>query len=84
MSSWIQRAKNTLKEIIENVVSSNKNLSVRVCFVGYRDHCDANRFSIYDFSTDLQDVKDFISKVKAEGGGDTPEDVVGGLRKCLD
>jgi hypothetical protein len=57
---------------------------VRVCFIGYRDHCDKNRFSIYDFSNDLDKVKNFISGVNASGGGDTPEDVVGGLKKCLD
>jgi hypothetical protein len=28
-------------------------------------------------------VKKFISEIKAHGGGDTPEDVVGGLKKCL-
>ena len=47
-------------------------------------HCDKDRFSIYDFSNDLEKVKSFISSVRASGGGDTPEDVVGGLKKCLD
>jgi hypothetical protein len=46
MSSWIVRAKETLKEIINNVVSSTDGLEVRVSFIGYRDHCDAQRFSI--------------------------------------
>jgi hypothetical protein len=32
----------------------------------------------------LEKVKNFISGVRASGGGDTPEDVVGGLKKCLD
>ena len=85
MASWIARAKTTLQELIENVVAScDGNLDVRVCFVGYRDHCDAQRFTIQEFSKDVQEVKNFISKVTATGGGDFPEDVVGGLRKCLD
>ena len=29
-------------------------------------------------------MRDFISKTTASGGGDEPEDVAGGLRKCLD
>jgi len=29
-------------------------------------------------------VKKFINSVQAIGGGDFPEDVVGGMRKCLD
>jgi len=84
MHSWIDRAKKTLLEIISNVVSSTDNLDVRVSFIGYRDHCDSERFSIQPFSNDITKVRDFIANVRAMGGGDLPEDVVGGLRKCLD
>lgn len=84
MSSWIDRAKKTLQEIITNVVTSTDGLKVRVSFVGYRDHCDSERFSIQPFSDDITQVRDFIAKTQATGGGDIPEDVVGGLRKCLD
>ena len=85
MSSWIERAKTTLKDIISNVISScDGDLDVQICFVGYRDHCDSERFAIKNFSSDVDDVKKFISGVRAIGGGDFPEDVVGGLRKCLD
>ena len=84
MSTWIERSKKTLQEIISNVVSSTDGLKVRVCFVGYRDHCDTERFAIHPFTDDITKIKDYISKVGAIGGGDFPEDVVGGLRKCLD
>ena len=84
MWSWIDRAKKTLKDIISNVVSSTEGLEVRVTFVGYRDHCDRERYSIIPFTSDVEKVKDFIGNVQASGGGDLPEDVVGGLRKCLD
>lgn len=83
MWSWIDRAKNTLKEIIENVVSSCDDLKVRVSFIGYRDHGDTERFSIQEFSDDINKVKDYIANVRAFGGADCPEDVVGGLDKCL-
>ena len=33
---------------------------------------------------DIEKMKKFISSVQATGGGDFPEDVVGGQRKCLD
>ena len=66
------------------MASCDGNLDVRVCFVGYRDHCDRERFAIQDFTDDIASVKKFISGVTAVGGGDFPEDVVGGLRKCLD
>lgn len=85
MWSWIDRSKKTLKEIVENIVKDNDGkLKVRVCFVGYRDHCDSVRFSIKGFTEDIEDMKNYIQNVQAQGGGDTPEDVVGGLRKCLD
>ncbi len=77
MGSWIQRSKETLIEIIDNVKNQNQGLKVRVCFVGYRDFCSpANeRFEIQDFTTDLNKVKNFIGKTLARGGGDGPEDV---------
>ena len=85
MASWIERAKTTLQEIIENVAAScDGKLDVKVCFVGYRDHCDRTRFTIQPFSGDIAKVKKFIAGVRADGGGDFPEDVTGGLRQCLD
>ena len=84
MCSWIDRAKKTLIEIINNVKAScDGKLVVRVTFVGYRDHCDSDRFAIKGFTEDLEDVKAFIQSTSASGGGDTPEDVVGGMRQCL-
>lgn len=83
MASWIERSKNTLKEIIDNVKNDNPDLDVRVCFVGYRDIQDGNRFSIHEFTDDLDKVKKFISSVTANGGGDTPEDVQGGFHQAF-
>ena len=83
MSSWIQRSKDTLKEIIDNVKSDNPDLDVRVCFVGYRDIQDKPRFSIHEFTTDLDKIKKYISGVTANGGGDFPEDVQGGFHEAL-
>jgi len=79
MESWIQRSKDTLKEIIDTVKKDNPALQVRVCFVGYRDIRDHYRFSLMDFSDDLAAVKTFIGGVTANGGGDFPEDVQGGF-----
>lgn len=83
MSTWISRSKDTLKEIIDNVKSVNPDLTVRVSFVGYRDIKDAQRFSILEFTDDINQVKNFISGVSATGGGDFPEDVQGGFHKAL-
>ena len=83
MSSWISRSKDTLKTIINKVKADNEGLTVRVCFVGYRDIGDKKRFEIQPFSEDLDKVKSFISKVQADGGCDFPEDVQGGFNKVF-
>lgn len=78
MGSWIKRAKETLIEIIETVEKECKedgDVKIRVCFVGYRDIGDSRRFSMLPFTDDIQEVKAFISRQNAEGGGDEPEDV---------
>ena len=77
MQSWIQRSKDTLREIIDNVKNQNPGLLVRVCFVGYRDFCSPpnQRFELLEFTPEIDKVKNFIASVQARGGGDGPEDV---------
>ena len=55
-----------------------------MCFIGYRDHTDKKRFAIKNFTEDVEEIKKWINGVKAEGGGDIPEDVTGGMKKCLE
>ena len=50
MQEWIQRSKETLHEIINNIKTQNKDLQVRVAFVGYRDIRDTERFSVMNFT----------------------------------
>ena len=83
MGSWIQRSKDTLKEIIHSVKKENEALTVRVCFIGYRDVQDKPRFEIFQFSEDLDAAVKFITSMRAMGGGDAPEDVQGGLNHAL-
>ena len=84
MYTWIQRSKDTLKDIIDQVKNDNPTLKVRVAFVGYRDFGDgAQQYSTIDFTDDLNKVKAFISKQNATGGSDFPEDVQGGFHKAL-
>ena len=62
MGNWIERSKDTLKTIVDQVQSTNKGLKIRVAFVGYRDFGDKEQFGILDFSENMDDVKKFISK----------------------
>lgn len=83
MQEWIERSKETLHEIINNIKVQSKDLKVRVAFVGYRDISDTERFCVAPFTSDLDKVKNFISKQVADGGRDWPEDVQGGLNQAL-
>jgi len=86
MQSWIDRAKETLIQIIDKVVKDceeDGQLKVRISFVGYRDIKDKNRFTILPFTDDIQSVKAFINNSHASGGNDIPEDMQGGLKLCL-
>jgi len=84
MGSWIQHCKETLVAAIDDTVAKDPECKVRVAFVGFRDFCDQELFTIHDFSYDVEAVKKFINSACAKGGGDAPEDVQGGLRKALD
>lgn len=83
MWQWIQRSKETLSTIIDQVVRENTNLQVRVAFVGYRDIGEHNRFSVMNFTKQVEMVQHFISKQEAEGGGDAAEDVQGAFNQAL-
>lgn len=64
MKPWIERAKETLGEVIDEVLKECQDegeLQVRVCFIGYRDHKDDERFSIMPFQDNVQMVRDFMA-----------------------
>ena len=56
---------------------------MRVCYVGYRDVGDSERFTVMPFNHNVDDVKQLIKNVRAEGGADAPEDMQGGLKLAL-
>ena len=58
--------------------------AVRCGVVAYRDHCDRDaRLHSLDLSADLDAVRGYIGALRAYGGGDRPEDVLGGLNEAL-
>ena len=67
-----------MKKIIETLKTRYKS-QIRVGFVGYRDKYDSEQFIITPFSTDTDHVIREMNKIEADGGGDTPEDLHGGL-----
>jgi len=89
MQSYIDAARKYLIEIIQEVKSTTGVKDVRFAFVGYRDYCDRSnkaqpRFVVHDFTLNHEEIISIIQTQRASGGGDHPEDMLGGLVKALD
>ena len=58
-------------------------IQVRFAFVGYRDFCDSQQFDVLNFTDYVENFRKFCANVSADGGGDGPEDVFGGLERAI-
>src|SRR4051812_40359557 len=82
MGSYITAAKECILQVVE--LMKRANIELWVGFCGYRDHCDSNRLQIFDFTDSYSELERYISdEVQATGGGDGPEDVLGGLNAAI-
>ena len=55
-----------------------------MCFIGFREHKDDERSSIWCFMVNILEIKEVMKHCIAEGGEDTPEDEVDGLEIRLE
>jgi hypothetical protein len=80
MSSYIESAKKTIMDIVEKIKSSEK-ADVQFAYIAYRDHHANEEFctKIYDFTSSSKNMREYISKHGAAGGGDGPEAVTAAL-----
>lgn len=85
MSSWIEASKNYMIQIIDFIRKNNEGALIRVSIVAYRDICDpSTRFEVKAFTDKIDElIVPFISKLSASGGGDTPQDLLGGLELAV-
>jgi hypothetical protein len=84
MSPWITTTKEKINLVLEEVRKQYNNANIRYAFVGYRDYGDGPiQFEVMDFTEDVSQIQKFVAGISAQGGGDTPEDVFGGLEKVL-
>lgn len=84
MSGHINAAKEQVKSIINDIkFAFLGEAEVRIAVVGYKDHQDNPNIESLDFTTDPNVVRSFIDGLRATGGGDTPEDMLGGIQKAL-
>ncbi|MEL7109773.1 MAG: vWA domain-containing protein [Pseudomonadota bacterium] len=73
-----------LVAILDRVRDSQPELDIRLGFIVYRDRGDAYVVRDYDFTDDLDEFKQALSKQSAQGGGDTPEAIHDALARGLE
>lgn len=89
MAPYLAEMLGRTKEIFHAASEVHAEAIKRVAFVGYRDIEDPipwglDRFRILDFVRAPDKFHNFLSGVRADGGGDRCEDIAGGLQKVLD
>ncbi|KAI9558286.1 hypothetical protein GHT06_015039 [Daphnia sinensis] len=83
MHSYINGVKEQIVEIVTRLEASGCGIE-GLSFVGYKDWCDGvNHFEILPFTKSVSEFKSFIATICAKGGGDFPEDVLGGLSRAI-
>jgi len=83
--------KTRIAQAKEKVASIKKDIcrllgtggSVRLAVVGFRDYDDKDKLEVLPFTEDMQEAESFLARLTATGGGDTCEDVVGGIEAAL-
>ena len=82
MDSYLDQAKNDILKMINKIKQDCAGIEIFLGFIGYRDFNDLDFGEEYidlELTVDYESIKDNIQYLKAEGGGDTPEDLCGGF-----
>lgn len=83
MGSWIEAAKSTSLSTVQRLRQAAPNAKFRLGFVGYRDHGDSDAIITVPLTDDVAACEARLRSVGADGGGDTCEDMAGGLHAAV-
>lgn len=92
MMKYITEVKNSIYTIIDKLTRPTRRIlsgsqqtaeKMHVSLVAYRDYGDRSRFEILPFTDSIKEFHDFCDELRAEGGRDVAEDVLGGLNKAI-
>ena len=82
MGHIINCVKDEIRNIIRDMQKAMRQFKVKLALVVYRDPEDgADHFEIFDFNSSISAFETKLASVRAHGGGDQCEDVIGGLKK---
>ena len=79
MGRWIDAARDTVLQAVEDIRRDQQPSQLRLAFVGYRDIGEPTRFVIHNFTNAIEKVQQLIRDTMAYGGNDAAEDVAGAL-----
>lgn len=80
MGEYLAQAKKGLIEMVDKIKASCPSVDIYLGFVGYRDFNDLDlgqKYEDFDFTKQYDVITNGIKDVKADGGGDVPEDLAG-------
>jgi hypothetical protein len=84
MGSYLEAAKQQIRSIVDDIHTAFFNeAEIRMAVVGYKDHRDAPNIQFLNFTTSTGIVRSFLDTLRATGGADAPEDVLGGLQQAV-
>ncbi len=83
MGSYIAQARAKIKGIAEDLATGDPAPHVRFALVAYRDRSDAFVTKVHAFTDKIAEIKDYLDKTSATGGGDTPEAVLEGVHDAI-
>ena len=81
MSEEIDAVKGTIREV--SAMLTKLNVDVRIGLVEYRDVTDKFTTRVYPMTSNISDFAREVDKLRANGGGDTPEHMNEGLRVAV-
>eukprot|EP01040_Poterioochromonas_malhamensis_P002113 gene2113-2254_t len=83
MNPYINKVKTKIKEFVADIIKMHTSVSLRLGFVGYRDHYNERkgekRLEVLRFTTDVDEFYKQVQEVKAIYNDDDAEDVLGGF-----
>lgn len=80
MGGYMNTVKTDISKTVRKVADEVPDVEINYGFVCYRDWCDGDkRIETFPFNTNMASFQSFVGSLAATGGGDYPEDVLGGL-----
>lgn len=83
MSGELDEARQRVRELSGALRAARPRETVRIGVVAFRDRGDAYITKVSALTPDVEETFGFLAELRAEGGGDGPEDVLSGLQGAI-